>query len=139
MLYAGLDLSRKRLDFHLLDAEGASVDVGAAPPDADGLRGLDDVRVDAPDRAVEHDRAIRSRFGIDPADVVGPPHGRLVVILENHPPHPKIDRLLCQVGVVDGPVEQRRMGVGVHIDGVTQQLKIGAAHRSSLHSRTARC
>jgi hypothetical protein len=40
MLYAGLDLSRKRLDFHLLDAEGASVDVGAARPDADGLRGL---------------------------------------------------------------------------------------------------
>jgi transposase len=32
-----LDLSRKRLDFHLLDAEGATVDVGAAPPDADGL------------------------------------------------------------------------------------------------------
>jgi transposase len=25
---------------HLLDAEGATVDVGAAPPDADGLRGL---------------------------------------------------------------------------------------------------
>jgi hypothetical protein len=24
MLYAGLDLSRKRLDFHLLDAEGAT-------------------------------------------------------------------------------------------------------------------
>ena len=40
MLYAGLDLSRKRLDFHLLDAEGASVEVGASPPDADGLRGL---------------------------------------------------------------------------------------------------
>ncbi len=40
MLYAGLDLSRKRLDFHLLDGEGATVDVGAAPPDADGLRGL---------------------------------------------------------------------------------------------------
>jgi hypothetical protein len=40
MLYAGLDLSRKRLDFHLLDAEGATVEVGAAPPDADGLRGL---------------------------------------------------------------------------------------------------
>jgi hypothetical protein len=29
MLYAGLDLSRKRLDFHLLDAEGATVEVGA--------------------------------------------------------------------------------------------------------------
>jgi transposase len=40
MLYAGLDLSRKRLDFHLLDYEGATVEVGAAPPDADGLRGL---------------------------------------------------------------------------------------------------
>src|ERR671937_104948 len=40
MLYAGLDLSRKRLDFHLLDTEGATVAAGAAPPDADGLRGL---------------------------------------------------------------------------------------------------
>jgi transposase len=40
MLYAGLDLSRKRLDFHLLDPAGETVDVGAAPPDADGLRGL---------------------------------------------------------------------------------------------------
>jgi transposase len=40
MLYAGLDLSRKRLDFHLLDYEGATVEVGAAPPDADGLRSL---------------------------------------------------------------------------------------------------
>jgi hypothetical protein len=40
MLYAGLDLSRKRLDFHLLDAEGVTVEVGAAPPDVDGLGGL---------------------------------------------------------------------------------------------------
>ena len=39
MLYAGLDLSRKRLDFHLLDEEGGMVERGAAPPDADGLRG----------------------------------------------------------------------------------------------------
>ena len=31
MLYAGLDLSRKRLDFHLLDGEGASIEVGASP------------------------------------------------------------------------------------------------------------
>jgi hypothetical protein len=30
MLYAGLDLSRKRLDFHLLDGEGATVE-GALP------------------------------------------------------------------------------------------------------------
>lgn len=40
MLHAGLDLSRKRLDFHLLDEAGETVEVGAAPPDADGLRGL---------------------------------------------------------------------------------------------------
>jgi transposase len=40
MLYAGLDLSRKRLDFCLLDQAGTSVEVGAAPPDADGLKGL---------------------------------------------------------------------------------------------------
>jgi hypothetical protein len=32
-----LDLSRRRLDFHLLDEGGATVEVGAAPPDADGL------------------------------------------------------------------------------------------------------
>jgi transposase len=37
MLYAGLDLSRKRVDFHLLDGDGATLEVGAAPPDADGL------------------------------------------------------------------------------------------------------
>jgi hypothetical protein len=40
MLYAGLDLSRKPLDFHLLDAEGATVERGASPPDADGLQRL---------------------------------------------------------------------------------------------------
>jgi hypothetical protein len=40
MLYAGLDLSRKRLDFRLLDEAGETLEVGAAAPDADGLRGL---------------------------------------------------------------------------------------------------
>jgi transposase len=40
MLHAGLDLSRTRLDFHLLDERGETVEVGAAAPDADGLRGL---------------------------------------------------------------------------------------------------
>ena len=40
MLHAGLDLSRKRLDFHVLDPAGETVEVGAAPPDGDGLRGL---------------------------------------------------------------------------------------------------
>jgi transposase len=40
MLYAGLDLSRKRLDFHLLDKQGDTVAIGVAPPDVDGLRSL---------------------------------------------------------------------------------------------------
>src|SRR3954447_20910430 len=44
MLYAGLDLSRKRLAFHLLDAEGATVEVGAVAPGADGLRHLTERR-----------------------------------------------------------------------------------------------
>jgi transposase len=40
MLYAGLDLSRQRLDVHLMDERGEPVQVTTAPPDADGLRGL---------------------------------------------------------------------------------------------------
>ncbi len=40
MLYAGLDLSRKRLDVHLLDEEGRTVEVTAIRPDADALRTL---------------------------------------------------------------------------------------------------
>ena len=40
MLHAGLDLSRRRLDFHLLDTHGVTLEVGSAAPDADGLRGL---------------------------------------------------------------------------------------------------
>jgi hypothetical protein len=40
MLYAGLDLSRQRLDGHLLDEDGRTVDVTAVRPDADALRTL---------------------------------------------------------------------------------------------------
>ena len=40
MLYVGLDLSRKRLDWHALDREGAWVASGAVPPDRDGLEQL---------------------------------------------------------------------------------------------------
>jgi len=40
MLYAGLDLSRKRLDYCLVEEAGAIVAEGAAPPDRDGLRAL---------------------------------------------------------------------------------------------------
>jgi len=42
MLYAGLNLSRKRVDVCLLDERGERVAVTAAPPDGDGLRGLAD-------------------------------------------------------------------------------------------------
>jgi hypothetical protein len=40
MLHAGLDSSRRRLDVCLLSELGEVVGVLAAPPDADGLRGL---------------------------------------------------------------------------------------------------
>ena len=37
MLHAGLDLSRKRLDVHMLDDAGETVEITTAPPDRDGL------------------------------------------------------------------------------------------------------
>jgi transposase len=40
MLHAGLDLSRKKVDVCLLSRAGETVEEWAAPPDADGLRGL---------------------------------------------------------------------------------------------------
>ena len=40
MLHAGLDLSRRRLDVCLLSADAEVLEQTAAPPDADGLRGL---------------------------------------------------------------------------------------------------
>ena len=40
MLHVGLDFSRKRLDFHVLDQDGECIETGAAPPDADGLSNL---------------------------------------------------------------------------------------------------
>jgi transposase len=40
MLHAGLDLSRHRLDVHVMNQAGEPVQVTAVPPDADGLRGL---------------------------------------------------------------------------------------------------
>jgi hypothetical protein len=71
MLHAGLYLSRKRLDFHLLDAEGATVEVGVAPPDADGLRGLSERlgRHGVPIRA-----AIESMNGLPEAPPTTWPH-----------------------------------------------------------------
>ena len=37
MLYVGLDLSRKRLDWQALDCAGERAAIGAVPPDRDGL------------------------------------------------------------------------------------------------------
>jgi transposase len=51
MLYAGLDLSRKRINFDARRAGGEPVDRGACPPDADGLRGL-------ADRLLRHDAEV---------------------------------------------------------------------------------
>ncbi len=38
MLYAGLDLSRKRLDVHVLRDDGSTALVTAVSPDTDALR-----------------------------------------------------------------------------------------------------
>jgi transposase len=62
MLHAGLDLSRKRLDYCLLDEHGDRVEVGAAPPDGDGLAGLAR-RVAHVHGAVEVRAAIESMTG----------------------------------------------------------------------------
>jgi transposase len=40
MLFVGLDLSRKRLDWHALLADGERLDAGACSPDSDGLAHL---------------------------------------------------------------------------------------------------
>lgn len=40
MLYVGLDLSRKRLDWQALDESGSRLAGGVVPPDRDGLAGL---------------------------------------------------------------------------------------------------
>ena len=40
MLYAGLDLSRQRLDVHVLDEAGRTIEVSVVRPDADALRTL---------------------------------------------------------------------------------------------------
>ncbi len=52
MLYVGLDLSRKRLDWQALDREGERVAIGAVAPDRDGLMKLGQRLGDAPVLAV---------------------------------------------------------------------------------------
>jgi transposase len=52
MLYVGLDLSRKRLDWQALDREGEQKGIGAVPPDRDGIARLAQRLGDAPVLAV---------------------------------------------------------------------------------------
>ena len=83
MLHAGLDLSRRRLDYCLLDEHGGRVETGAAPPDGDGLcafaRGVEarhgPVRVRAALESMNgarfvHDTLERSGWEVEVADAV---------------------------------------------------------------------
>jgi transposase len=79
MLYVGLDLSRKRLDWQALDREGAQVGIGAVPPDRDGLAMLAQRLGDAPVLAViesmtgarfVHDQLERAGWHVRIADAV---------------------------------------------------------------------
>ena len=73
MLYVGLDLSRKRLDWQALDAEGGRVGVGAVPPDRDALaqlgRRLDDARVLAVIESMSGARCVHDQLELAGWDV----------------------------------------------------------------------
>jgi transposase len=81
MLYAGLDLSRQRLDVHLLDEEGHTVETLGVPPVASALRTLADhvARHGQPvEAAIEsmngarfvHDRLEAAGWDVEIADAV---------------------------------------------------------------------
>jgi transposase len=81
MLYAGLDLSRQRLDVHVLDEDGRTVETLAVSPDADALRTLAE-RVGRHGQPVEaaiesmngarfvHDRLEAAGWDVEIADAV---------------------------------------------------------------------
>ena len=70
MLYVGLDLSRKRLDWQALDREGERVAIGAVPPDHDGLARLAQRLGDAPALAVIESMS-GARFVHDQLELAG--------------------------------------------------------------------
>jgi transposase len=79
MLYVGLDLSRKRLDWQALDDQGERAAIGAVAPDRDGLAKLGQRLGDAPVLAViesmtgarfVHDQLERAGWDVRIADAV---------------------------------------------------------------------
>jgi transposase len=70
MLYVGLDLSRKRLDWQALDREGERVAIGAVPPDGEGLARLGQRLGDAPVVAVIESMS-GARFVHDQLELAG--------------------------------------------------------------------
>jgi transposase len=70
MLYVGLDLSRKRLDWQALDREGDRIGIGAVPPDRKGLALLARRLGDAPVRAVIESMS-GARFVHDQLELAG--------------------------------------------------------------------
>src|SRR6202163_3889522 len=67
MLYVGLDLSRRRLDVHVLDEGGGTVSVTAGSPDARGAPGAGAVEAVTGARFV-HDTLERSGWDVAIAD-----------------------------------------------------------------------
>ena len=70
MLYVGLDLSRKRLDWLALDQEGQPAEIGAAPPDRDALAKLGQRLGDTPVLAVIESMS-GARFVHDQLELAG--------------------------------------------------------------------
>ena len=70
MLYVGLDLSRKRLDFQALDRDGERVALGAVPPDWHGLARLAQRLGDEPVLAVIESMS-GARFVHDELELAG--------------------------------------------------------------------
>jgi transposase len=70
MLYVGLDLSRKRLDWLALDHEGQPAEIGAVPPDRDALAKLGQRLGDTPVLAVIESMS-GARFVHDQLELAG--------------------------------------------------------------------
>jgi transposase len=70
MLYVGLDLSRKRVDWQALEPEGERVAIGAVPPDREGLVKLVQRLGDAPVLAVIESMS-GARFVHDQLELAG--------------------------------------------------------------------